>query len=256
MYLYATKAGFEIGRVRRNGSVLSSISSRISAVAFTRVTKMRTTWRNSGIMRSWNRRMLNLSTRAAASETVKMIGTTARSAVAMTRRVPRRERNGRPVTTQAFRDDSVQSISSPDEIPEDGVETVVRALEPLDLELRVRDDLGKLSVERIRLAGAHEERIGRRELERDHVFHPGKGLGELPGFRRFNSNRVRMFVDERADRVDVACRDRLAVVNQDDVVRDPLDLIEDVGRHEHVAAVAGELGNRPEDVDTARGVGP
>src|SRR2546427_592730 len=168
-----------MGRVRRNGSVLSSISSRISAVAFTRVTKMRTIWRNTGIMTSWNRRMVNLSTRAAASETVKMIGTTARSAVAMTRRVPRRYRNVRSVTTQAFRKDSVQSIRSPDEIPEDGVETVVRALEPLDLELRVRDDLRKLSIERVRLAGAHEERIGRGELERDHVFHPGEGLRQF-----------------------------------------------------------------------------
>src|SRR3989475_6471240 len=256
MYLYATKAGFEIGRVRRNGSVLSSISSRISAVAFTRATKIRMIWRNTGIMTSWNRRMVNLSTRAAASETVKMIGTTARSAVAMTRRVPRRYRNVRPVTTQAFRKDSVQSIRSPDEIPEDGVETVVRAFEPLDLELRVRDDLGKLPIERVRLAGAHEERIGRGELERDHVFHSSQGLGELPGFRRFNSHRVRMFVDECADGVDVARRDRLAVVNQDDVVRDPLDLIQDVGRHEHMPPVAGEVGDRPENVDAARGVGP
>src|SRR5881296_2857649 len=65
---------------------------------------------------------------------------------------------------------------------------------------------------------------------------------------------MRMLVDECADRVDVASRDRLAVVNQDDVVRDPLDLIQDVGRHEHVAAVAGEVGDRPENVDTARGV--
>src|SRR5207245_10683303 len=108
--------------------------------------------------------------------------------------------------------------------------TVVRALEPLDLELRVRDNLGKLSVERVRLAGAHEERVGRGELERDHVFHSGEGLGELPGFRRLNSHRMRMLVDERAYRVDGARRDRLAVVHQDDVVRYPLGRIQYRGR--------------------------
>src|SRR2546427_5747051 len=243
-----------MGRVRRNGSVLSSISSRISAVAFTKVTKIRTTWRYSGTMKRWNRMMSNDSMRAPARESVKMSGKAARRAVAMTRRVPRRYRRVRLVTTHAFRKDSVHSIRSPDEIPEHRVETVIRTLEPLDLELRVRDDLGELSVERVRLSSAHEQHIGRGELERDHVFHPREGLGELPGFRRLNSHRMRMLVDERADRVDVARRDRLAVVNQDDVVRDPLDLIQDVGRHEHVATVAGEVGDRPEDVDTARGV--
>src|SRR5712691_11933952 len=156
------------------------------------------------------------------------------------------------MTTHAFRNDSDKSIRSPDEIPEDGVEAIVRALESADVELRVRDDLGKLSVERVRFAGAYEERIGRGELEGDDVLHPGEGLGELPGFRRLDSHRMRMLVNQSPDRVDVARGNRLAVVDEDDVVRDPLDLIEDVGRHEHVAAIGGVVGDRPEDMDAAR----
>src|SRR5437867_6609169 len=89
-YLYVTRAGFEIGRVSRKGRVLSSISSRISAVAFTRVTKMRTTWRNKGIMRIWNKEMSKIATRAAANESVRMRGKAGRQAGGVTWRVARR----------------------------------------------------------------------------------------------------------------------------------------------------------------------
>src|SRR5256884_7747621 len=207
-------------------------------------------------MKRWNRMMSNDSMRAPARESVKMSGKAARRAVAMTRRVPRRYRRVRLVTTHAFRKDSVHSIRSPDEIPEHRVETVIRTLEPLDLELRVRDDLGELSVERVRLSSAHEQHIGRREFEGDDVIHPGESLGKLPRFRRLDSHGMRVFVDERANRVDVARRNCFPVVNQHDVVRDALDLIEDVGRHDYVAAVAGEVGDRPQDVDPSRGVRP
>src|SRR5437867_9681984 len=98
---------------------------------------MRTTWRNKGIMRIWKREMSKIATRAAANESVKMRGTAARSAVAITRRVTRRQREVKSVTTHAFRKDPVQSMRSPDEVPEDGIEAVVRALESMDLELRV-----------------------------------------------------------------------------------------------------------------------
>src|SRR5437879_3870431 len=179
MYLYATSAGFEIGRVSRNGSVLSSISSRINAVAFTRVTKIRTTCRNNGIIRFWNRMVSNVTTRAAARESVRIRGTNARRPVAIARRVVRRYRRVRPVTTHAFRKDPVQSIQSPDEIPEHGIEAVVRTLETAYVELRVRDDLRELSVERVRLACADEERVGGWELEGDEVLSAGQGLGEL-----------------------------------------------------------------------------
>src|SRR5256712_7258484 len=256
MYLYATSAGFEIGRVSRNGSVLSSISSRINAVAFTRVTKIRTTCRNNGIIRFWNRMVSNVTTRAAARESVRIRGTNARRPVAIARRVVRRYRRVRPVTTHAFRNDPVQSIPSPDEIPEHGVEAVVRTLESADVELRVRDDLRELLVERVRLAGANEKRVGLGELEGDDVLHARKGLGELTRFRRIDAHRVGMRVDQRTNRMDVARRDRLAVVNEDDVVRDPFNLVEDMGRHQHVAAVFREVGDRLEDVDAAGRVRP
>src|SRR2546425_11494428 len=129
MYLYATRAGFEIGRVSRNGSVLSSISSRINAVAFTSVTKIRTTCRNNGIIRFWNRMVSNASTRAAAKESVMITGTNARRPVAIARRVGSRERTVRAVATHAFRNDSGQSLPSPDAIPEHVVEAVGRTLE-------------------------------------------------------------------------------------------------------------------------------
>src|SRR5207302_296262 len=89
MYLYNTTAGFEMGRVSKYGSVLSSISSRMSVVAFTRVTKMRTTWRKSGIIRRWKRSMLNAETRPAAKDKARMKGIAERRSIAMTRRVPR-----------------------------------------------------------------------------------------------------------------------------------------------------------------------
>src|SRR5437879_3175838 len=171
MYLYATRAGFEIGRVRRNGKVLSSISSRINAVAFTSVTKIRTTCRNNGIMSCWNSITSNVATRAAARESVRIRGTNAKRTVAIARRVVRRYRRVRAVTTQAFRKDPVQSIPSPDEIPEHGIEAVVRTLESADVELRVRDDLRELLVERVRFAGADEERVGGRGLEGNDVLH-------------------------------------------------------------------------------------
>src|SRR2546425_989073 len=192
MYLYATSAGFEIGRVSRNGSVLSSISSRINAVAFTRVTKIRTTCRNNGIIRFWNRMVSNVTTRAAARESVRIRGTNARRPVAIARRVVRRYRRVRPVTTHAFRNDPVQSIPSPDEIPEHGIEAVVRTLESADVEPRVRDDLRELLVERVRFAGADEERVGGRELEGNDVLHARKGLGELARFRRLDAHGVRV----------------------------------------------------------------
>src|SRR2546427_4754913 len=225
MYLYATRAGFEIGRVRRNGKVLSSISSRINAVAFTRVTKIRTTCRNNGIIRFWNRMVSNVTTRAAARESVRIRGTNARRPVAIARRVVRRYRRVRPVTTHAFRNDSFQSIPSPDEIPEHGVEAVVRTLESADVELRVRDDLRELLVERVWFAGADEECVGGRELEGDEVLHPGQGLGKLTRFRRLDRHGVRLGVDGRGDRVDVAGRGRLGIAHPDHVVRGTLDLI-------------------------------
>src|SRR2546427_2708656 len=195
MYLYATRAGFEIGRVSRNGSVLSSISSRINAVAFTRVTKIRTTCRNNGIMRFWNSRTSNPSTRPAAKESVRITGTNAKRPVAIARRVVKRYRSVRPVTTHAFRKDPVQSIRSPDEIPEHGVEAVVRTLESAHVELRVRDNLRELLVERVRLARADQQGIGHRELKGDDVLHAREGLGKLTRFRRLDAYRMRVGVD-------------------------------------------------------------
>src|SRR6266571_7403285 len=86
-YFDATIVGFEIGRVRRYEIVLSSISSRINAVALTSVTKITTTCRRSGTRRAWNNRMLNVATRAIASPDVRISGTAARRDVAITRRV-------------------------------------------------------------------------------------------------------------------------------------------------------------------------
>ena len=109
--------------------------------------------------------MPKLPTRATASPTVKMSGTAARTAIAMPRLVPIRYRSVKPVTTHAFRTDSTRSMRSPDEIPEDGVQAVVGALDSTDLELRVRHDSRELSVERVGFSGAHEEFLGRREFE-------------------------------------------------------------------------------------------
>src|SRR5437899_4257149 len=200
--------------------------------------------------------MPKLPTRATASPTVKMRGTAARTAIAMPRLVPIRYRSVKPVTTDAFRTDSTRSMRSPDEIPEDGVQAVVGALDSADLELRVRHDSRELSVERVRFSGAHEEFLGRRKFEGDDMVQPGERLSELTGSRRVETHGVGMGVDQRADRVDVAGCNRLAVVDQHDVVRDPLDLVEDVGRHQHVTARLGKLGDCPEDLDAGHGVRP
>src|SRR6266550_3272300 len=63
-----------------------------------------------------------------------------------------------------------------------------------------------------------------------------------------------MLIDERTDRVNVARRDRLAVVNQHDVVRDALNLVQDVGRHEDVPAVFREVGDGPENLHASHRV--
>src|SRR5207245_2651301 len=123
--------------------------------------------------------MPKLATRARASPTVRRSGTAARTAIAMPRLVPMRYRRVKPVTTHAFRRDSTRSMRSPDEIPEHGVQAVVGALDSADLELRVCDDSRELSVERVRFSRAHEEFLGRRTFERDHMVHPGERLREL-----------------------------------------------------------------------------
>src|SRR5436309_9662089 len=158
-------------------------------------------------MRFWNSRTSNPSTRPAAKESVRITGTNAKRPVAIARRVVERYRSVRPVTTHVLRRDPVQSIRSPDEIPEHGVEAVVRALEPADVELRVRDDLRELLVERIRLTRADEERVGLREFEGDEVFHPRQRLRELAGFRRLEALGVRMGVDQCGGRVGGGGRD-------------------------------------------------
>src|SRR6266571_1080359 len=86
-YFDATIVGFEIGRVRRYEIVLSSISSRINAVALTSVMKITTTCRKRGTMRAWNKRMLNVATRETARAEARMSGTAARRDIAITRRV-------------------------------------------------------------------------------------------------------------------------------------------------------------------------
>jgi hypothetical protein len=113
MYLYKATAGLEIGRVSKYGIVLSSISSRMRAVAFTRVTKIRTTEKKSGIMRTWKRMISNAATRATARESARMNGIDESSAMAMTRRVPSRYPTVRPATTQNFRPDSERSTNHP-----------------------------------------------------------------------------------------------------------------------------------------------
>src|SRR5256712_11306311 len=200
--------------------------------------------------------MPKLATRARASPTVRRSGTAARTAIAMPRLVPMRYRRVKPVTTHAFRRDSTRSMRSPDEIPEHGVQAVVGTLDSADLELRVCDDSRELSVERVRFSRPYEEFLGRRKFERDDMVHPGERLSELTRSRRIETHGVGMGVDQRADRVDIAGCNRLAVVDQHDVVRDPLDLVEDVGRHKHVTARLGKLRDRPEDLDAGHGVRP
>src|SRR6267378_8662771 len=148
-----------------------------------------------------------------------MNGSEARRTNTTTRRVPRRYRRVRFVTTQTFRTDSTALVRSPDQVSEHRVEGIVRTLEAADFELRVRDDRGELAVEGVRLARPDEQGVFRGNLQGDDVLHPRQGLRELAGLRRLESHRVRVLVDQRADRMDVAGRDRLAVVNQHDVVR-------------------------------------
>src|SRR5437879_12088765 len=152
--------------------------------------------------------------RARASPTVRMSGTAARTASAMPRLVPIRYRSVKPVTTHAFRRDSTRSMRSPDGIPEHGVQAGVGALDSADLELRVCDDSRELSVERVRFSGAHEEFLGRRKFERDHMVHPGERLSELTRSRRIETHGVGMGVDQRPDRVDIAGCNRPAIANR------------------------------------------
>src|SRR5437867_3860689 len=104
-------------------------------VAFTKVTKMRTTWRKSGTITAWKScRTSKLATRAAASPTARISGTEESRAIAMIRRVPNKYRKVRPVTTQPLRTASAKPVRSPDQISEDRVEAIVGALEATDLQ--------------------------------------------------------------------------------------------------------------------------
>src|SRR6266545_1227838 len=145
-------------------------------------------------------------------------------------------------------------MASPDEISEDGLEAVVRTLHSPDVEPSVDDDLRQLAIEGVRLARSHEQRVRRGHLDRDDVVHPGERLREVPRPRGRDPDRVRMLVDERSDRVQVPGGDPLPVVDQDDVLRDPFDLVQDVRRHQDVAALPGEPGDRAEDLDAADGI--
>src|SRR5207247_214306 len=89
-------------------------------VAFTNVTKMRTTWRKSGTITAWKScRTSKLATRAAASPTARMSGTAESRAIAMIRRVPNKYRKVRPLTTQTLRTASARPVRSPHQISED-----------------------------------------------------------------------------------------------------------------------------------------
>src|SRR5207249_9773133 len=226
-------------------------------VAFTKVTKMRTTWRKSGTITAWKScRTSKLATRAAASPTARLSGTAESRAIAMIRRVPNKYRRVRPVTTQTLRTASARPVRSPDQISEDRIEAIVRALEATDLQPGVGHDRRELAVEGIGLAGPDEQGVLFGNLQRDDMLHPGEGLRELSRLRRLEAHRVRMLVDQGADRVDVARRDGLAVVDEDDVVGDALDLVEHMGRHEDVTARLCEVRDRPEDQDPGERVGP
>jgi hypothetical protein len=80
---------------------LSSISSRTRVVAFTSVTKIRTTWRNRGTMSVWNRPRSYPWTLPAARDAARMNGTQARRIIGMRRRVPRRYRSVSPMIAAA-----------------------------------------------------------------------------------------------------------------------------------------------------------
>src|SRR5436190_1436241 len=154
-------------------------------VAFTRVTKMRTTWRKSGTITAWKScRTSKLATRAAASPTARMSGTAESRAIAMIRRVPNKYRKVRPVTTQTLRTASARPVRSPHQISEDRVEAIVRALEAPDLQPGIGHDRGELAVEGIGLASPDEQGLVFGNLERDDMVHPREGLGELSRLRR------------------------------------------------------------------------
>src|SRR5467141_321452 len=175
--------------------------------------------------------------------------------IATTRRVPRRYRRVRFVTTQTFRTDSTALVRSPDQVSEHRVEGIVWTLEAADFELRVRNDRGELAVEGIRLARPDEQGVFRRNLQGDDVLHPRQGLRELARLRRLEPHRVRVLVNQQTDRMNVARRDRLAVVNEHDVVRNALDLVQDMRRHEDVAALLGEIRDRSKDLDAGHRIG-
>src|SRR5437867_4079803 len=151
-------------------------------VAFTNVTKMRTTWRKSGTITAWKScRTSKLATRAAASPTARMSGTAESRAIAMIRRVPNKYRKVRPVTTQTLRTASARPVRSPDQISEDRVEAIVRALEASDLQPGIGHDRGELAVEGIGLASPDEQGLVFGNLERDDMVHPREGMGERLG---------------------------------------------------------------------------
>src|SRR3990172_11888436 len=118
----------------------------------------------------------------------------------------------------------------------------------------VDDDFWQLLVKRIRFSRAHEERVQGGEFEADDVLHPREGLGEVTRPGGHEAHRMRVLVDQGSNRVNVPRRDRLPVVNQYDVVRDAFDLVEDVGRHEHMTTVPRELRYGPEDVYAGQGI--
>src|SRR5437764_13602039 len=148
-------------------------------VAFTNVTKMRTTWRKSGTITAWKScRTSKLATRAAASPTARMSGTAESRAIAMIRRVPNKYRKVRPVTTQTLRTASARRVRSPHQISEDRVEAIVGALEATDLQPGVGHDRRELAVEGIGLAGPDEQGVLSGNLQRDDTLHPAEGLRE------------------------------------------------------------------------------
>src|SRR3972149_5221268 len=79
-------------------------------------------------------------------------GVPARAAVTRPRRVVNRYRTVRENTTHDFRRPPRTSIVSPDEVPEHGLEVVVRTLEAGHLEASVLDDRGQVSIECVRLS--------------------------------------------------------------------------------------------------------
>src|SRR3989304_959710 len=83
-------------------------------------------------------------------------------------------------TTPAWRTDRRTSIDSPHEVSEDGLEAVVRALQPSDVEPAVEDNPREVPIEGIGLPRADEDLRGRRELDRGDVVEPCEGLGDVP----------------------------------------------------------------------------